>query len=207
MVSNILFVLCCGILCDWNLFQFLNLCKFWIKFSSGVCVCVRACVHGKDIVEKKINVHNNNKYCSSLFLKDHTSFLMFYCVPCCFYLVLFCYKSVVMFFPPFGSMAQFRPWPPSMKLSISLQLLDLGQSDSLDGWWAHPKASTYTQTQKNAHTTQTLNIHALRGIRTHSPSICTNEDSSCLRLLGYCDRHCNVLASVIFLFKILEKLI
>jgi hypothetical protein len=38
-----------------------------------------------------------------------------------------------------------------------------GRYDSLDGWSARRKASTCIQTQKNAHTTQTLNIHAPRG--------------------------------------------
>jgi hypothetical protein len=47
----------------------------------------------------------------------------------------------------------------SMKLSVSLQLLDLGQLvDTLDGWSACRKASTCTQTQKNAHTTQTQHL-------------------------------------------------
>jgi hypothetical protein len=73
----------------------------------------------------------------------------------------------------------------SMKLSVSLQLLDLGQ---LDGWSACRKASTCAQTQKNAHTTQTLNIYALSGIQTHGPSARPREDNSCLRPLGYGDR-------------------
>jgi uncharacterized protein YccT (UPF0319 family) len=46
------------------------------------------------------------------------------------------------------------------------------------------KASTYTQTQKNAHTTQTLNIHAQSEIRTHDHSVRAREDGSCLRPLG-----------------------
>jgi hypothetical protein len=48
-----------------------------------------------------------------------------------------------------------------------------------------PKHRT-TQTQnKHIHTP---NIHALCWIRTHDPSFRANEDSSCLRPLGYCDR-------------------
>jgi hypothetical protein len=44
-----------------------------------------------------------------------------------------------------------------------------------------------TQTQnKHVHTP---NIHVLRGIRTHDSSVRSSEDSSCLRLRGYCDRH------------------
>jgi hypothetical protein len=49
-----------------------------------------------------------------------------------------------------------------------------------------PKHGT-TQTQnKRIHTP---NIHALNGIRTRDPSVRANEDNSCLRPLGYCDRH------------------
>jgi hypothetical protein len=36
--------------------------------------------------------------------------------------------------------------------------------------------------------TQTLNIHALCGIRTHDPGFRASEDSACLRLLCYRDR-------------------
>jgi hypothetical protein len=44
-----------------------------------------------------------------------------------------------------------------------------------------------TQTQnKHIHTP---NIHALCGIQTHDPSLEAREDSSCLRPLGYSDRH------------------
>jgi hypothetical protein len=46
-----------------------------------------------------------------------------------------------------------------------------------------------TQTQKNRHTTQTLNIHVLSEIRTHGPGVRVSEDYSCLRPLGYRDRH------------------
>jgi hypothetical protein len=74
----------------------------------------------------------------------------------------------------------------SMKFSVSLQLLDLEQSVGLLGRWsARRKASTCTQTQKNAHTTQTLHIHAQSGIRTRGLGVCSSEDSLCLRPLGY----------------------
>jgi hypothetical protein len=43
---------------------------------------------------------------------------------------------------------------------------------------------TLTQ-NKRIHTP---NNHALSGIRTHDPSVRASEDSSCLRLRGYCDR-------------------
>jgi hypothetical protein len=47
----------------------------------------------------------------------------------------------------------------------------------MGGWSARRKASTCTQTQKNAHTL-TLNIHAFSGIRTHDPSFRASEDRS-----------------------------
>jgi hypothetical protein len=43
-----------------------------------------------------------------------------------------------------------------------------------------------TQTQKKRQT----DIHALSGIRTHDPSVWASEDSSWLRLRGYCDQQC-----------------
>jgi hypothetical protein len=48
-----------------------------------------------------------------------------------------------------------------------------------------PKRRT-TQTQnKRIHI---INIHALSGIQTHDPCVRANEDSTCLRPLGYRDR-------------------
>jgi hypothetical protein len=44
------------------------------------------------------------------------------------------------------------------------------------------------QTQ-NKHIYYTININALSGIRTHDHSIRVSEDSSCLKVLGYHDRH------------------
>jgi hypothetical protein len=66
-------------------------------------------------------------------------------------------------------------------------------TDGRTPWTSHqlvarplPKHRT-TQTQnKHLHTP---NIHALCSIRTHDPSFQRSEDSSCLRPLGYCDRH------------------
>jgi hypothetical protein len=54
------------------------------------------------------------------------------------------------------------------------------------------------QTQKNAHTTQTVNINVQSGIRTHGPGVRASEDSSCLRPLGYRDRGFYVIADEIF---------
>jgi hypothetical protein len=45
----------------------------------------------------------------------------------------------------------------------------------------------YTNTEKRTHT-QILNVHALSGIPTHDPGFWANEDSACLRPLGYRDR-------------------
>jgi hypothetical protein len=82
---------------------------------------------------------------------------------------------------------QFGPWPTSMKLSVSVRF-----SRSYRTPWAgdqlvarplpvhkHRKMHTYTQT---------LNIHALSGIRTHDPSFRASEGSACPRPLGYRDR-------------------
>jgi hypothetical protein len=75
-----------------------------------------------------------------------------------------------------------------MKLSVSLQLLDLGQSVGLLGRVISSSQSLYLYTNKNAHTTQTLNMHALSVIRNHGPGVRASEDSSFLRPLGYRDR-------------------
>jgi hypothetical protein len=45
----------------------------------------------------------------------------------------------------------------------------------------------FTSTEKRMHT-QTPNVHALSGIRTHDPSFRASEDSACLRPLSYRDR-------------------
>jgi hypothetical protein len=84
--------------------------------------------------------------------------------------------------------------------TVSLQLLDLEQSVGLLGRVNSSSQGLYlyTKTKKNAHTTQTLNIHALSGIRTHGPGVCASEDSLCLRPLGYRDRHHNAYGSEIF---------
>jgi hypothetical protein len=49
-----------------------------------------------------------------------------------------------------------------------------------------PKHRT-TQTQNKSAHTNTPNIQSLIGIRTHDPSVRASEESSCLRLRGYCD--------------------
>jgi hypothetical protein len=52
---------------------------------------------------------------------------------------------------------------------------------------ARRKAATYTQNNTNTEYKHT-GIHALIEIRIHDPSFRANEDGSCLRLRGHCDR-------------------
>jgi hypothetical protein len=75
----------------------------------------------------------------------------------------------------------------SMKLSVSLQLLDLGESTGLLGQ-VDQLVTCPLPVHKHRKATQTLNIHALTGIRTHGSGAHVSEDSSCLRPLGYHDR-------------------
>jgi hypothetical protein len=76
----------------------------------------------------------------------------------------------------------------SMKFSISLQLLDLGQLVGLLWRMISSSQGLYLYTNTEKHTTQTLNIHALSGIQTHGPGVRASEDNSCRRPLGYRDR-------------------
>jgi hypothetical protein len=70
--------------------------------------------------------------------------------------------------------------PPPWNSPFHFGFLDLRQSVGLFGGWStRRKASTCTQT---------LNIHALSGIRTNDPVFRASEDSACLRPLGYRDR-------------------
>jgi hypothetical protein len=68
-----------------------------------------------------------------------------------------------------------------MKLSISLQLLDLGESVGLLGRVVS-SSHLYTNTEKRTHNTDTK--HALSRIRTHGPDVRASEESSCIRPLG-----------------------
>jgi hypothetical protein len=66
----------------------------------------------------------------------------------------------------------------SMKFSVSLQLLDLGQSVGLLGRVISLSQGLYLYTiTEKPHTTQTLNIHGQSGIRTHGPGVRASEDS------------------------------
>jgi hypothetical protein len=66
----------------------------------------------------------------------------------------------------------------SMKLSVSLQLLELGQSVGHLGWVVSSSQGLYLNTKREkTHTTQTLNIHVLSGIRIHGPGVLASEES------------------------------
>jgi hypothetical protein len=73
----------------------------------------------------------------------------------------------------------------SMKLSVSLQVLDLGQSVGFLERVINSSQGLYLYTNTEQHTTQALNIHTLSGIRTHDPGVRGSEDSSCVRPLDY----------------------
>jgi hypothetical protein len=52
-----------------------------------------------------------------------------------------------------------------------------------------PSQGRYLHTEQHKHRINAYtNIHTLSGIRTHDPSVRANEDSSCLRPRGHCDR-------------------
>jgi hypothetical protein len=76
------------------------------------------------------------------------------------------------------------PWP-------LFQFLDLlhSQQDSSDGGSA--RRTGQHNHRINAHT----DIHASCGIRTHDPSVCAGEDSSCFRPPGHCDRPDSVICA------------
>jgi hypothetical protein len=75
------------------------------------------------------------------------------------------------------------------EISVSLQLLDLGQSVGLLGRFISSSQGLYLYTNtEDAHKSQALNIHAVSGIRTHGPGACASEVSSFLRPLGYRDQ-------------------
>jgi hypothetical protein len=65
------------------------------------------------------------------------------------------------------------------------------RSDFLDRGSARHKASTYTRNTTQNKRTQTS--MPLSEIQTHDPSVQADEDSSCLRARGYCDRHSSTL--------------
>jgi hypothetical protein len=68
-------------------------------------------------------------------------------------------------------------------------------------WTSHQLVPRPLPKHRRAQTQNKLiytpNIHALSGIRTYDHSAWASEDSSCLRLLGYRDRHAQHYALVI----------
>jgi hypothetical protein len=99
---------------------------------------------------------------------------------------------VCFFFPPLWLYSPVQALAASMKLSVSLKLLDLGQSVGLLGRVMSSSQGLCLYTSTENSTTQALNIHALCGILTHGPGVRASEDGSCLRPLGYRDRPKNV---------------
>jgi hypothetical protein len=90
------------------------------------------------------------------------------------------------------------PWPTSMKLSVSLGLLDLIHSVGLLGRViCSSQGLTCTQTQKNAHTNTNTKHPCPEWVRIHDPGFRASEDSACLRLLGYRDRLANLYSGCI----------
>jgi hypothetical protein len=76
-----------------------------------------------------------------------------------------------------------------MKLSVSLQLLDLGQSVGHLGWVISSSKGLYLHknAEKGTHNTNTKHI-CQSGIRTYGSDVRVSEGSSCLRLLGCRER-------------------
>jgi hypothetical protein len=76
-----------------------------------------------------------------------------------------------------------------MKLSVSLQLVNLGQSVGLLGRVISSSLGLYlyTNTEKRTHNTNTEHP-CPEWIRTYGPGVRASGDSSCLRPLGYRDR-------------------
>jgi hypothetical protein len=84
----------------------------------------------------------------------------------------------------------------SLSLSVALQPLWTLAAFSVNlytvGRTPWTGDQTVSRTLPTQRTTQTqnkyTNIHASSGIRTHDPSVRADEDGSCLRLRGHCDR-------------------
>jgi hypothetical protein len=76
------------------------------------------------------------------------------------------------------------PWPLIQFLN------NISQTVKLLGRVISPSKGRYLNTgqHKQYKDIHTPNIHALSGIRNHNPSVRAREESSCLRLRGYCNR-------------------
>jgi hypothetical protein len=94
------------------------------------------------------------------------------------------------FFFSLALQPQFGPWPTSMKLSVSLRFSrswTVGRTPWASDQLVARPLPVHKHRKTHTHT-QTLNIHALGGIRKHDPGFRASEDSACLRPLGYRDR-------------------
>jgi hypothetical protein len=96
------------------------------------------------------------------------------------------FQHIIFFFT--GSTAPVGPGPFFSFIIIFTDGRTPWASDQLV---ARPLPKYRTTQTQNKHI-RPPNIHALCGIRIHDPSFRANEDSSCLRLLGYCDRRFNI---------------
>jgi hypothetical protein len=81
------------------------------------------------------------------------------------------------------------PWNSTFHFGFTSVLIDLRHSVGLfvRVISSSQGLSTCTQIQKTHTYTQTPNIHALSGIRTHDPGFRASENSACLRPLDYRD--------------------
>jgi hypothetical protein len=78
------------------------------------------------------------------------------------------------------------PWP--LFFSFTIIFTDGRTPWTSDQFVTRPLPKQRTTQTQNKHI-HISNIQDLSGIRTHDPSVRASEDSSCLRPLGYCDRH------------------
>jgi hypothetical protein len=86
----------------------------------------------------------------------------------------------------------FEPWP--LLFSFMITFTDRRTPWTSDQLVAGPLLKHRTTQTHNKHI-HTPNIYTLCGTRTHDPSCRASEDSSCLRPLGYCDRHIYIFLS------------
>jgi hypothetical protein len=96
-------------------------------------------------------------------------------------------KYFLLLFFPLALQPQFGPWPTSMKLSVSFRFTR-SKTFSRIPWAGDQLVAKPLPVHKHRKThihTQTLNIHALSGIRTRDPGFRVREDSA---VLGYRDR-------------------
>jgi hypothetical protein len=116
--------------------------------------------------------------------------IMYYCVITCKFGVCNCinaFSFLWRYSPNLG--LGLSPWNSPFNFSF-LELKTVSRTP-----WAGDQLVArplLVHKHRKTHTyTQTLNIHALSGIRTHDPGFPESEDSACLRSLGYRDRRIN----------------